>query len=103
MTSMVRSTVVDAAEQAMRTHLGKCDQPLLRLEAMAIELFLAFRDAAGGQAEGTALAEVAAGFRMAFERIWTECGGDPGRIPEIELPLDGITDPTAWRGQTIQQ
>lgn len=102
MTLFVRSTVVEAAEHAMRAHLGQSDQPLARLEALAKELFVAFCDAAGGRPEVTALAEVAAGFRCAYERIWIEFGGDPNSIPDVAFPLETYS-PTPWSGPLPQQ
>jgi hypothetical protein len=103
MTAFVQSTVADAAEHAIRAHLEKCDQPLQRMEALARELFLAFRDAAGGSPDTTAHAELAAGFRIAVDRLWAECGGDPSCVPRMQFPVDGTPDPTPWPGHVLPQ
>jgi hypothetical protein len=103
MTASVQSNVADAAEHAIRAHLEKSDQPLLRMEALARELFLALRDAAGGSPAPAAHTELAAGVRIAVDRLWAEFGGDPGRVPDIEFPLDGAPIATPSPGQFLQQ
>jgi hypothetical protein len=103
MTSFTQSTVAAAAEHAMRLHLAQSDQPLQRMQSLARELFLAFRDAAGRSHATPAHAQLAAGFRVAVDRLWAEFGGDPGCVPHIQFPVDGAPDPTLRPGHFLPQ